>query len=428
MKKTIISIFLLLNFICKGQCPVVTCPSSCTITCNNPATVTATSNYSTNITSRWIGPGNVPIFSTGSATSIVHINAIGWPVAADTYTVEFKDNVSNCLVTKTVTAVLQSTTNIFLMSGSSYTQSCPNSILTFTFNLANTYPIPGGIVLMAFGPVNTTPTFTNYLPTATINTCGNYYFSAKDPLSTCQASSYTITIGCSTDSIPYLSANAFDTICNGSSTTIYAYGANSYSWNTGVTTSSINVSPNINTTYTVTGINGGCSGTQTMEITVRPQPTVTAFNKTICAGDAIKLSATGALSYSWNNYPNLQSPIVSPSVTTVYTVTGTDANGCSNVAISTVTVNECVGILPNSKITSSFSLFPNPAAEYITFSHRSFNDFSMLEIYTSLGQLLFHEIIKSESTTLSIKKLPSGLYYARLVENGISETQKFIKE
>ena len=424
MKKTIISILLLLNFLCNAQCPIVTCPSSCTITCNNPATVTATSNYSTNISSRWIGPGNVPVFSTGSATSIVRINAIG---GTSTYTVEFKDNTSNCLVTKTVTAVLQSTTGVFFISGSSYTQSCPNSILTFTFDGGSSYPVPGGPLLFAVGPVNTLPTFTSY-PIVTINTCGNYYFSAKDPLSACQASSYTITIGCSTDSIPYLSANAFDTICRGSSTTIYAYGANSYSWNTGATTSSINVSPNINTTYTVTGINGGCSGTQTMEITVRPQPTVTALNKTICAGDAIKLSATGAVSYSWSNYPNIQSPVVSPSVTSVYTVTGTDINGCSNVATSTVSVNECVGISIQSKITSSFSLFPNPAVEYITFSHHTFSDFSMLEIYTSLEQLLFQEMITSESTILSIKKLRSGLYYACLTENGISETQKFIKE
>lgn len=426
MKITSVFILILLSFLSRAQCPIITAPSIVVFSCNSPTIVTATSNYSNNITSRWIGPGGLPLTSSGNATSIVSINHIG------TYTVEMKDNQSNCIVSQTLSANAQTVSSnygYFTLTANSYTQSCPNSILSFTMNNGQTWPINGGVIGYTMIPMSAPTPTGNFsgLVVYTINTCGDYRFIGKDIVSGC-ASSYNIKVSCATGTLPAVSINGTNTICQGSSSSLYASGASGFLWNTGATSNSIIISPTVTTTYTATGINGSCEATQTINIIVNPQPTVTTNNKTICAGDTIKLSATGALSYSWNNYPNLQSPIVSPSVTTVYTVTGTDANGCSNVAISTVTVNEYIGILPNSKMTSSFSLFPNPAAEYITFSHRSFNDFSMLEIYTSLGQLLFHEIIKSESTTLSIKKLPSGLYYARLVENGISETQKFIKE
>jgi hypothetical protein len=51
-------------------------------------------------------------------------------------------------------------------------------------------------------------------------------------------------------------------ICAGQSVTLTANGANTYSWSTASSATSIAVSPTVNTTYTLTGSNGqGCNST-----------------------------------------------------------------------------------------------------------------------------------------------------------------------
>ena len=67
-------------------------------------------------------------------------------------------------------------------------------------------------------------------------------------------------------------------------------------------------------------------------------------DNTICDGNSVTLSGSGAISYSWDNGLGAgQSHSVSPSVITTYIVTGTGANGCTNTDDIVVTVNA----LPN---------------------------------------------------------------------------------
>jgi uncharacterized protein (TIGR02145 family) len=132
-------------------------------------------------------------------------------------------------------------------------------------------------------------------------------------------------------------------------TQLYNAGQATYSWSPGgATTPSITVSPTQTTTYTCTITMNGASTTQSQTITVNPVPTVSAgANQTVCAGTAVTLSGSGATSYTWNN--NVQNGLAfTPNNTQTYTVTGTDANGCSNTAQTTVTVNP----LPAASITA----------------------------------------------------------------------------
>lgn len=137
-------------------------------------------------------------------------------------------------------------------------------------------------------------------------------------------------------------------LCSGSSTVLTASGANNYTWSAnanGATTSTVQVSPTITTTYSVMGESSGCTGSNTVTVTVNPIPTVTANSSTICAGNSSILTAGGtATSYSWSNgATNTTSINVSPASTTNYTLTGSSM-GCTASYVSTVTVNPSISV------------------------------------------------------------------------------------
>jgi PKD repeat protein len=95
--------------------------------------------------------------------------------------------------------------------------------------------------------------------------------------------------------------------------------------------------------YSVTDATSSCSDNGTITIVSNPLPVinVTPPSANICIGDSVLLIPSGALSYSWSpmSYYNLVSGYFSPPATTVYTVVGTDANGCTGSASVTVALN-----------------------------------------------------------------------------------------
>ena len=133
-------------------------------------------------------------------------------------------------------------------------------------------------------------------------------------------------------------AGSNQTICAGNPVTLNGTGATSYSWNNGVV-NGVAFIPNSTQTYTVSGTDAfGCSDTAQVTVVVNALPTVSAgSNQTICAGNPVTLNGTGATSYSWNNGVVNGVPFI-PNATQTYTITGTDAFGCTNSAQVTVTV------------------------------------------------------------------------------------------
>jgi hypothetical protein len=148
----------------------------------------------------------------------------------------------------------------------------------------------------------------------------------------------------SVNALPVVTATATPaSICNGFSSTLTASGASSYSWITiPASGSSVVVSPTINTSYIVSGTNAaGCENTQTVGVSVNglPSITITASSNTICVGSTATLTGSGTLSYTWNpSGPNTSTLAVSPSVTTVYTLTGSNGAGCTSNQFFTLVV------------------------------------------------------------------------------------------
>jgi len=75
----------------------------------------------------------------------------------------------------------------------------------------------------------------------------------------------------------------------------------------------------------------------TLVITVNALPTVTASGGTICKGMSTIITASGANTYLWSNGIGTgSSKTVNPTLTTIYSITGTDLNNCSNTTNATV--------------------------------------------------------------------------------------------
>jgi hypothetical protein len=190
--------------------------------------------------------------------------------------------------------------------------------------------------------------------------------TASITVSPASTTTYTVTVtdgvtGCANSGsgtvtvnpLPTVSVNS-ETICAGDPATLTATtSANSptYLWNdpANSTTASITLSPSSTTTYTVTVTDGvtGCANSGSGTVTVNPLPTASVNSETICAGGSATLMATTSASsatYLWSpGEATTASITVSPTSTTIYTVTVTDGvTGCANSGSGMVTVNSAV--------------------------------------------------------------------------------------
>lgn len=164
----------------------------------------------------------------------------------------------------------------------------------------------------------------------------------------CTATSNIINVTTNPLPVPVITPNGSTVICQGSSVVLTSSFASGNVWSTGETTNSITVSTAQIITVTVTDANG-CIGTSTpIEISIVPNappaPVITSSGSLdICVGASVTLTSSYVSGNIWSpNSETSQSIIVSAAGT--YSVTFTDANGCSAVSLP-VTVN----ILPQAQ-------------------------------------------------------------------------------
>jgi len=126
--------------------------------------------------------------------------------------------------------------------------------------------------------------------------------------------------------------------------TLNWYAASSGGSSLGTGTSFTTPTLTTTTTYYVDATNNSCTSSRsTVMATVNNLPPViaNASSTTLCSGESVTLSGGGAATYTWSGGVTNGIGFV-PSATATYTVTGTDANTCSNIAAVTVEVNPSV--------------------------------------------------------------------------------------
>ncbi|MEO9532206.1 MAG: LamG-like jellyroll fold domain-containing protein [Crocinitomicaceae bacterium] len=159
---------------------------------------------------------------------------------------------------------------------------------------------------------------------------------------------YTVTgtdaNGCQNTDMVDVTINALPTVdagtnveqCDGAGdVTLSGTGnADTYTWDNGIT-DGVAFTPSVGTTtYMVTGeiTATGCQTTDVVDVIVNALPTVDAgVDTTLCENATYTLSGAGADTYVWDNgVTDGVAFNVGAAATTIYTVTGTDANGCED--------------------------------------------------------------------------------------------------
>jgi hypothetical protein len=134
-------------------------------------------------------------------------------------------------------------------------------------------------------------------------------------------------------------------ICIGEQITLSTDAGSNIQWSNGPTTASIVVSPTTSTSYTVTGTTSspsGCNNTIVVNVTVNPLPVITAapLPTVVCQNQAGTLTASGAVSYTWNPGNSTGNTLVSnPGITTIFTLEGLSAHNCYNTTTVAMNVN-----------------------------------------------------------------------------------------
>lgn len=241
----------------------------------------------------------------------------------------------------------------------------------------------------------------------------------------------TATVSVINDISPSVTLTASSpSICSGSSATLTAQGAASYSWTAGTGSTSVYVvTPTAYTGYTVTGFSQyGCStpfyseDTLSIKVIQGPVATASASSNNICLGESLSLNGGGGISYLW--MPGNLSPqnvSVAPSSTTVYTLTVGDGT-CSSMAMVSVSVSTCLNIGEVAGNSIGLQVWPNPSRGSL---YIRTNSAATLQIVNAQGQLVRNLSTDADNNyTATIEQLSAGLYFV----TGGGITQKLVVE
>lgn len=219
------------------------------------------------------------------------------------------------------------------------TPSAPNGCapLSISFAAGTATPDTNAVQWQWLLPNGTTSNLVN-TPTQVFNQTGNYNVSliATNSAGCRDTAMYQVTAFGS----PSIQAGQDTLVCRGSSVTLAASGASTYTWISAdgafqATGAQVTVAPIQATAYYVRGANDqGCSGADTIQVQVQQPFNMNASSaKSICDGNSVNLFASGAPLYEWSPSTGLNATrsanvTAQPRQDITYRVIGRDLRGC----------------------------------------------------------------------------------------------------
>jgi len=332
---------------------------------------------------------------------------------ANTFTLSSINNLSDAFIFKLSLCadVPLNTSDYFVCAGNSATLSATSSgSLTWYASQTSTSAIASGTVFIT--PVLSTGTYTYYAQASTCTLAGS-----RAP----------IIFNVAALPIVHIVSNP-SILCIGNTATLSVSGADTFSWQAGASNVTLAVSPIIISTYTAIGTNTttGCANTATLLLNVSPKPTllITSPQGTVCAGSKITLTANGANTYTWNNASQNTTISITPTITTSFSLSGTNTiTGCSNITSTLVNVVPCLDIIERNFLLN-IKLFPNPFHDYIILHA---DEEVILKIYTCLGEKIAEEKVAMGGQKIDLINYSSGVYFMEISNSYNFKILKIIK-
>lgn len=320
-----------------------------------------------------------------------------------TYTVTGTD-VYGCVSNDIVSIVLKKIPTVVIVSAND--TLCNGAATTLSVSGANSY---------VWSP-----------STGLNNTTGASVF-AKPNISTLYTVTGTLINGCSgKDSILItifqkpviiITSSVNTPICAYSPVTLTASGASSYSWYNGIS-NGVAFNPSITTNYIVMGTDSnGCSNIDSIRIFVRPLPSVGiqfSPSDSVCMGSPLVLSGTGANTYTWSNGVSNGVAFVPPNPG-VYTVSGTDSNGCTNIKSAIIYLKPLpavkVNVTPGNIICAGQSIYLNATgATKYKWDSGVVSGISIIPALTKTYKVIGTDTVigcsNNDSVTVTVNQLP----------------------
>ncbi|TAF74422.1 MAG: T9SS C-terminal target domain-containing protein [Bacteroidetes bacterium] len=310
--------------------------------------------------------------------------------------------------------VLVFATPVLTVAGN--TNSCDNNLASLTISGASSY---------LWRPTNSTQ------PILTTSITGVYTVIGTNQ-NQCSTTIITTIMSVNCPPYPTLSVTGPISICSGLTadlTTSFVdtknlVGTVTYWQNAGATISV--TAPNLvsvaGTYYirkqvtTNTGV--GFVDIKPIQVLVFATPVLTiAGNTNSCENNIASLTVSGANTYLWR-HTNSTQPILTTSITGVYTVIGTNPNQCSASMITSI---NCItqSIFENNE--DYIIINPNPANDKITVSTKNYTILN-IRLINSLG----YKVLETADNQIDIFNLPNGLYIIQIESLGNKTYKKLI--
>lgn len=236
---------------------------------------------------------------------------------------------------------------------------------------------------------------------------------------------------------PTIVPSGITTFCQGGNVTLDAgTGYSTYTWSTGATSQTINVTNSDNYSVTITDGNGCLASSSATAVTVDPIPPIPTITQN---GSILTSSATTGNQWflNGNSITNAALQNYAPVQSGIYTVTVTDMNNCS--ATSTpfnFTTTAIESLFVSDEQQSEITIYPNPGNGVFNLGFRN-KDGSVeptigigtrdaeLCIYNALGEKMHSEKILLKPLSLNLD-LPIGIYFMKVLMEGTIYDKKII--
>ncbi len=205
---------------------------------------------------------------------------------------------------------------------------------------------------------------------------------------------------------PVLEGNSYTTLCGGDTLSISANvlsqnGALTWNWQPATdllaptNQQTVLCVPTDDRVYRIIATDAqGCADTAYSQVSLigsSPALSLSISRDTIYQGDTVQLTATNAASYTYSWSPsldNIYNPIARPETSTTYTLSITDADGCSNSASIPVVVLRFVCDEPFIFIPNAFTPNADGANDQL-FARSSVLTSMYFAVYNRWGELVF---------------------------------------